>query len=203
MPTKEQYSLTKTMRIPATYWLCWDASIEGSMALAPRRTPPDCYEPILPQDRYVYTWNPIKFKLSKPVFNDYLPNDEGLHLFSERFRKFIDQHKQPKDSFQWLENPVICGNEERPYYILHFYDHDDVLDESKVIWHPAVPGNIIRPAFSACKIQGHAIFTYVNPGNPCDMDTPYVTKDLKKAILKAKMTGATHFEKTLVVNDLE
>ena len=163
----------------------------------------------LPKDQYVSEWMPVRLELQQPFpyFVDYPGCNKGFQLFSERFRDFIEEHKQPKDCFQWLENPVICGNELRPYFILHFYDADDVLDESRIVWNTPTkfdaPGTktIQVPAFSERKIQGRSIFTYANPGSSINSDYIYVSKELKQAILKAKMTGVT-FEATRVTNDL-
>ena len=162
----------------------------------------EIYKTLQPKDQYIDDWTPVRLELPKPFFEDYLGNNKGFRLFSERFRDFIEHHKQPKDCFQWLANPVICGNEERLYFILHFYDADDVLDESRIIWDPAEDTpTIMKPVFSAQKILEHSIFTYVNPGYIHNSDKPYVTKELMLEILKAKMTGVK-FEASSVTDDL-
>ena len=198
MNAKRKALQTKTRKEPLAYLLCWTSGIDGSTAMGPK----DGKWDYLPKDQYVDIWTPIRLELPKPFFEDYLGNSKGFQLFSERFRDFIECHKQPKDRFQWLENPVICGKEERPYFILHFYDADNVLDESRIIWHPVDNESILKPAFSAKKIQGHSLFTYVDPPSVCNMDSIYVTKELKHAILKSGMTGAT-FEATCITNDLQ
>ena len=186
----------KARKEPEIYLLCWTTGLDGSVAMGPK----DGKHNYLPKNQYVDTWMPIRLELPKSVFEDYQGNNKGFHLFSECFRDFIEQHKQPKDNFQWLENPVFCGNEERPYFILHFYDIDDVLDESRIIWHP-VDGTILKPAFSAKKICGHSIFTYLTHKSNIATGRVYVTKELKKAILEAKMAGVT-FEGKNVTDDL-
>jgi len=178
-----------------------------AVALMPKPKEDGWYPtPEPPKDQYIDAWEPVRLELPEPYFDDYPGNDIGLQLFSERFRDFIEQHKQPKDRFQWLENPVVCRNEERPYFILHFYDADNVLDESRIIFDEPYeigrPASIQVPAFSAQKIQGHSIFTYVDPGYTHNSDRVYVSRELKQAILKAKMTGVT-FEAVRITNDLE
>jgi len=190
--------IIKKRKEPIAYSLHWTSGIDGSTAMGPK----DGKRNYLSKYQYADVWMPVRLELPQPIFEDYQGNSKGFRLFSKRFRDFIEQHKQPKDCFQWLENPVLCGDEKRPYFILHFYDTDDVLEESRIIWHPADPTDILKPVFSARKIQGHSIFTYVNPGLVVNSDKPYVTRELKQAILKAKMTGVT-FEATAVVDDLD
>ena len=188
---------TKTRKEPQVYYLCWTTGIEGSTAKGPKNGKLFCH--YLPKNQHIDTWTPIRFELPKPIFEDYQGNDMGFHLFSERFRDLIDQHKQLKDSFQWLENPVFYRDEERLYFILHFYDIDDVLDENRIFWQS--DGSIIKPAFTASKVQGHSIFTYMDKVCSFANRRAYVTKELKHAILEAKMTGVT-FEGRNITNDL-
>jgi len=188
---------TKKRKELLAYFFTEKIDIKGSSALGPK----DGKRDYLPKNQYVDVWTPVRLELPKPYFEDYMGNSKGFRLFSERFRDFIEEHKQPKDRFQWLENPVFCGDEERLYFILHFYDADDVLDESRIIWHPVIK-SVLKPVFSAKKIQGHSIFTYVDPVFRHNSDTAYVTKEFKQASLKAKMTG-TIFEAIAVTDDLE
>ena len=184
---------------PLAYFLCWTGRNDDSIAQSPKEIKWN----YLPQNQYLntQTWIPVKFNLPKPSFEDYLANDMGFQLFSERFRDLIEKNRQPKDRFQWLDNPITCGNKECSYFVLHFYDIDDVLDEGRVIWHPVDSTSILKPVFSAKKIHGHSIFTYLNPGHHHNSDKAYVSKELKNAILCAKMTGAT-FEATAVFDDM-
>ena len=194
MNAKKKAIPTKSRKEPLAFFFCWTSGIEGSTALSPEGV--EYY--LIPQNQYIENWEAVRLDLPKPYFEDYLGNDMGFRLFSERFRDFIEQHKQPKDSFQWLENPVFCGEEKRPYFILHFYNTDDVLDKSRIIWHP-VDQSILKPVFCAKKIQGHSIFTYLDINHLGDI--PFVTQKLKCAILNTKMTGVT-FEASAVVDDL-
>ena len=218
---KRKDTQTKPRKEPLAYFLCRSSCGSCSfktvcpskkhpcpaVALSPNPETDGWYPTPAPlANQYVDTWMPVRLELPKPYFDDYPGNDIGLRLFSVRFRDFIEEHKQPKDRFQWLENPVICGNEERPYFILHFYDADDVLDESRIVWNTPTKldqpdkRTIQVPAFSARKIQGYSIFTY-DSGYTFNSDDIYVSKELKQAILKAKMTGVK-FEATRVTNDL-
>jgi hypothetical protein len=149
----------------------------------------------LPKNKYVENWEPVEFILEGECYDDYQKCNHGFELFSLKFRELIDTHKTPSDKFQWLDASVTFHKETRPYFALHFYECDHIIDEQISTWNDNVePRELIAPAFKSEVVAKHGIFSTGYLG-----DVPYVSGIMRKIILDAKMTDIV-FEKSCVVD---
>ncbi len=87
---------------------------------------------------------------------DYLANDLGVRLCSEKFRSLISPFLK-KGTYEWLPVNVYENNNPTIYYILHFISYDDVLDFTKSI---LVADSIVKPVLSQQKCNHLKVFTY-------------------------------------------
>ena len=116
------------------------------------------------------------------IFADYLANELGGRLCSQRLKEVIELHKSPSDEIGWLQVDVVGDKQRMPYALLHFPSNADVLDISKTKF---VGSLIIKPTFDKLKVQKHRIF-----GLPSEEShRTYVSAAMRLAIEAAEMTG--------------
>ena len=114
-------------------------------------------------------------------------------MCSERLMNIIETNKSVFDRFQWLDAMVAFKGEIRPYYILHFYSCDNILDNEATLWLNTRLKDVVRPAFKKEIVRKHAIFSYKQGS-----DIPYVSLSMRTAIIDAKLDGII-FESARVV----
>ena len=128
------------------------------------------------------------------VWLDSLLNSHTWPMFSEKFKKMIDDHVTGKEHLDWVHCEVSAQKKTRPYYIPRFGKPFDILDKELSTYE--------KPYFMASKIRDYAIFNdYVDSaeGEMLYKITPivYVTQYLARAIYQAEITGVL-LEKELV-----
>ena len=137
---------------------------------------------ILPSLGLVESWKPLQFWLKDGKYPDYLANDLGYRLCSERLRGILDRYASPIDLLQWLEAEIRSTTDSRKYYILHFPNSPNVLDPNRTI----VAGNfVVKAVLSKCAVDGHHVFGYPN----CGQLPLFVSDDVRQAIKKEKCIG--------------
>ncbi len=133
-------------------------------------------------DGPVRDWEIIDLELSDGDFPDYLASDLGCRMCSQNLRDLLIDHAAPRDSFQWLEVRVTKEWDSRAYFILHFPNPPDVLDELKTIF---ADDFVVKPVVSAAKAHGHQVFAYPK----CGTLALFVAPVVKEAIEAAGYTG--------------
>ncbi len=165
----------------------------GNFAFGVGYTPNGLYPTLRWEETSFDNWVPVTFELRDGILTDYLVNDLGWVLCSERLKSIIDQHASPKDNYEWLENIVIDPHGVRhTYYALHIPDRPDVLDEDAMGAAGSYGHNqdgtfdkrrVIWPIFSRNKIDGYRVVrARHSPGI-------FLAEPIVKAIKKAKCTG--------------
>lgn len=131
----------------------------------------------------INNWENIIFDLRDGSFADYLTNDMGVRLVSERFKEIIIKNLTEKDLIQWLSSVVIDKNgDTRNYYILHFPKNFQVIDADKSVINNDM---IIKAVFKENKIKYHNIFTMPS----CAGRVFFVSNIIRDEIIKNKITG--------------
>lgn len=137
----------------------------------------------LPDGGQVGNWTPPELDLVDGMFPDYLANDLGYRLCSQKMREVLSASKTDRDELQWLPASVFCGGEARSYWALHFTTPADVLS-SKTVRHGDM---VVKPVFSRAKLNGHAVLTY--PGSE---GVGWLVDERARAALE--LAGCTGFE---------
>ena len=134
----------------------------------------------------VTKWKLLDLMLKEGKFADYLSNDLGARLCSEKLMNIIEKNRSPQDILQWLESIVFSEtyDEQRSYYVLHFPVNYSILDMNKSI----IAGGgkmIVKPVFCLAAVKDHSIFTLPNEaGRRC-----YVSEKLKSLIEAEECSG--------------
>jgi hypothetical protein len=130
------------------------------------------------------------FQLEKGKFADYMDNDCGFNLCSERLMNLIENFKSNTDLIEWYEVQVQ-GEFRQLYYILHLPVVLDILDEDRTLFHNVYDDDgtfidkiVIKPQFKLEGLIGHNIFSYVGS----DISW-YVSENIKTAIIMQDCTG--------------
>jgi len=141
---------------------------------------------ILPATGYVNSWNTVEFQLKDGTFVDYQPNDMGVRLFSEKLKNIISSSASKNDKMQWFDTIIkdIQG-ESRVYYILHFPEQLNVLDNNRTIF--ATSDFVVKAILSLNLIEEHDVFTF----SGARLIRFIVSEKVKKNILKEKCTGVS------------
>lgn len=127
-------------------------------------------------------WSPVELSLRDGGFADYLANNMGLHLCSEKLRNMIEHVRPESDCVQWLDAIVSDTHESREYHVLHFPVDYLVVNESKSIMAGPM---VVKPVLLASAVADRHIFTLPSsPGGRL-----LVSERLKDAILEANCTG--------------
>jgi hypothetical protein len=124
-----------------------------------------------PSGERVNSWNSECLTLQSGEFADYLANNAGLRLCSDKLREIIENCRGGKDALQWLETTVsdLMGAR-RKYFALHFPEDYDVLDRKRSIL--AGGGKmIVKGVLSRAGVDGHRVFSYPREsGRRCLVD---------------------------------
>ena len=131
----------------------------------------------------IESWKPLMLELRDGDFADYLTNDLGARLCSNRMQKIIEKNRSQNDELQWLEVIVSNANGESiKYYVLHFPEDYPVVNKEKSI----MAGDLVVKSVLNFKIvKDHNIFTL--PGEAGR--TVYISELLKKVIVNNELTG--------------
>ena len=127
-----------------------------------------------------------------PIWLDYLPSSKVWPFMSEKLKNIIDERLTGKEKIVWMTAKVKGPDEVRIYYVPRFEKKLDVLDIKKTKYYS---GKIKLPYFSLPKIQSYSMFS---PKGTFWQITSYliVTEEIKKAIVKEKLTGISFEEVT-------
>lgn len=137
---------------------------------------------VLPYDGIVENWHPLRLKITEGEFADYLANDLGGRLCSERLKNVLQQHASPSDELQWLPVEVKGDEENRSYAILHFPKPPDILNKNKSIY---AGDFVVKPVFLKDAISRHHVFAYSKAGHL----KLFVSEPVKLAIEAEGCTG--------------
>lgn len=131
----------------------------------------------------VESWTPLSFDLREGAFADYLANNLGARLCSQRLRETIERNLSPNDHVQWLEVYVRDGGGNcKGYFVLHFPQNRPVVNEEKSL---LVGDMVIKPVFKLDIVKEHRVFTLPGAGGP----TLYVSGSMKEAIEERRLSG--------------
>jgi hypothetical protein len=127
----------------------------------------------------VKNWKILEFELRKGIFTDYLPNNVGARMCSQKLRCIIDDIRTLRDDIQWLDAIVKSSNITKIYYILHFPRLYKVLDLKYSVFDE---DGLIKPILRADAFKERHL---------CSIPDKYgvqwyISKQLKEQIVKAK-----------------
>jgi hypothetical protein len=145
--------------------------------------PKDMEFDFLDTPKTVHSWKPITLFLKEGEFSDYLANDLGWRLCSEKLMHVIERCRGESDAIVWLPLYVedAYGNK-KPYFVLHLPDKLDILDKEKTIF---VTGEVIvKGVLDSSKVEGRCVFSF-----PGDMLRLIVAQEVKEIIEQAGCTG--------------
>jgi hypothetical protein len=135
-------------------------------------------------------WKALQMNLRDGNFADYLANELGGRLCSQRLKDVVEANKSPDDSIAWLAAYVVSATERRPYWFLRFPKNLNILDREKTKF---VGSLIIKPAFNKACMQKHNVF-----GLPAEKSNRiYVSSSMKAAIELEDLTGLSFSAKRL------
>lgn len=137
---------------------------------------------LLMQAGLVEDWKPLELKVDRGPLVDFVANDIGLDLCSQRMRSLIDQHLGPLDSVQWLPVALLDASDTgHAYFVIKVLDRPDVLcrRRSKVLGDDV----IIKPAIDLGKVAGREVLAF--PGYKGFM----VSERLRDELIEAECVG--------------
>lgn len=143
---------------------------------------------------------PFEFSVNpNETLEDYLADDLGIPLMSERLMQIINSHITGKEQLRWYEAFVNYGDKKMIYYAPYFKDELDVLDNEMSVFNQRT-GSIIKATFSINKIDKLAFF----PHPQLYIKLPFrleliVSDEIKKDIIKEKLTGISFFRASVVL----
>lgn len=141
------------MTIPR-YWRVLNAAAEESSVACSERSE-DLF--LLPLQGTVADWKPLTLTLASRHLADYLPNDLGVRMCSQKMRKVLSAQASATDTLQWLDVVVSSPGGVNSYSILHFPEPSDVIDLGSSVR----AGNfVIKAVLSLERTRGHTVFTY-------------------------------------------
>lgn len=147
-------------------------------------------EPLFLPDRgKVSAWQPPKLHLTDGDFGDYLANDIGVRLCSDKMRETLGKNAGPQDDLQWLPASVEDdAGGSRVYWVLHFPSPDDVISKERSIF---ADDFVVKLVLRRDRLVGHRVFSYSGGGN-----MPLIVLDeVREGLL---LSGCTGFESSEV-----
>jgi hypothetical protein len=134
----------------------------------------------------------------KNVWQDYQLNSLAWPLFSLRLKTVIENELTGAEGIDWIMANINGKEEQKTYYIPRFKQMLDVLNLQETMYVQGT-NHIIKPVFSFEKIKKYAIFSEPSNRDYWKITSGlYISETLKKAIVKAKITGV-EFNKTTVL----
>lgn len=128
-------------------------------------------------------WVPLEVEVRGGAPTDYLANNVGVRLCSERLKEALEQASTGADEFQWLDAEVLdeAGTRHK-YYVLHFPALPEVLDPERTItsrgWF------VVKPVVARSRVGQHCVFSF-----PGGTSRTVITDQVRKAIEQAGCTG--------------
>jgi len=115
---------------------------------------------VLAEPGVISGWDAPTLRVPRGVPSDYLANDLGLRLCSERMRTVLEQAAGPDDRIQWLPAKVEDANgSEHEYWVLHMIEVPDLLDAERSI---VVRGSfVVKPVVAGERVGSHIIFSFL------------------------------------------
>ena len=136
----------------------------------------------LPYFGPVADWQPRALELREGECADYLANDLGCRLCSERLKNILDSEASPSDVLQWLPAEVRCAGITHKYWILHFPSPPDVLDKNRTKFADRF---VVMPVLSKEAVADHRVFIYPEAGE----HRMFVAEPVKRIIDASGCTG--------------
>lgn len=127
--------------------------------------------------------NLIKGEVSD-IFSDYLSNNLGCSIVSQRLRSVIDNYRNGTESLHWISVNIKGKSKQYEYFIPFFEKYLDTLDREKTVIDRTT-NTIIKPVFDYEKYKQYAIFhspDYVYWQMSFSL---YINENIKKAIIKS------------------
>ncbi len=123
------------------------------------------------------------------VWEDFLPNNIGVPLMSEKLKNIIEGNLFGNEDIDWVTCKVWAKDKFKIYYIIRFNTLLDVLDIQKTKYL-AGTDLIIIPYFSSDKINQFSVFTIPTSDNLYKISLSlFVNYTIKKLIQKEKLKG--------------
>lgn len=128
----------------------------------------------------IQKWTPPVFELRDGGLADYLPNDMGWRLCSEKLRALI-LNEAGKNSVLWLPVEVIANKMKHTYFVLHFSSFPDVLNLQKSILASQF---VVKAVLDKAKVSNEKIFSFKS-----ELTRLVVSESLMNRIMEANCTG--------------
>jgi len=128
-------------------------------------------------------WEDLKLVVQGGAPRDFLANNVGVRLCSDRLRTAIEGAKSGSDELQWLQAEVLdeLGNT-HTFHVLHFPRLPDVLDADRTIksrgWF------VVKPVLARGRVGLHRVFSF-----PGGVTRTIVAKNVREAIEQAGCSG--------------
>jgi hypothetical protein len=136
------------------------------------------------------------------LWPDYMSNEFGYILLSERFKNIIEFELTGNEEIDWITAKIHANEECRTYYILRFNKILDVLDMEHSQFMGADSSdlsNVVVPCFSLAKVSKYGVFNIPQAFDHWKIPGGiFVCNNIKKAAKKANLTGVG-FSETWVV----
>jgi len=112
-----------------------------------------------------------------------LASNIGCRLCSEKLYDILERSKSKKDVLQWLDAEVESeSGEKRRYYLLHFPEPGDLLDESKCMYFE---NNLVKHVLDIKACSGQEVFGYVG----CSTVSFIVSQKVRDELKHARCSG--------------
>ncbi|MDX6187748.1 hypothetical protein SGQ83_00150 [Flavobacterium sp. Fl-318] len=132
------------------------------------------------------------------IWEDYLPNNIGFALMSDRLKAIVDLHLTGQEDIDWINCKVWANATFKIYYILRFNRKLDVLDIENTKYIPN-SNRILKPCYSLLKVNFYNVFHEELSDNLWQINIfIIISEKLKKDIQKGKLTGI-EFGKVTVI----
>lgn len=118
------------------------------------------------------------------ICSDYLSNNLGCSIVSQRLRAVIDNYLNGTESLRWISVNIKGKSRQYDFFIPFFSKYLDTLDKEKTIIDRTT-NTIIKPVFDYDKCKQYSIFhspDYVFWQMSLSL---YINEDIKKGIIKA------------------
>lgn len=123
------------------------------------------------------------------IWEDYLPNNVGIPLMSEKLYLIIKNNLTGKEGVSWLKCKVWAKNEFRYYHVIKFNKPQDVLDTVETKY---VKGTdfIMTPCLSSSKAINYSVFPLPSTDNLYQLTISFfVNEKIKNEIVKENLKG--------------